>query len=43
LFVNVSDVGRDAFRAGAHLGRIHGGLGAATVAANAVFAAITGI
>jgi tripartite ATP-independent transporter DctM subunit len=44
LFVNVSDIGRDAFRA-AHrvFGRIHGGLGVATVAANAVFAAITGI
>jgi tripartite ATP-independent transporter DctM subunit len=44
LFVNVSDIGRDAFRAAQHVfGRIHGGLGVATVAANAVFAAITGI
>jgi C4-dicarboxylate transporter, DctM subunit len=44
LFVNVSDVGRDAFRAAQRVfGRIHGGLGVATVAANAVFAAITGI
>ena len=44
LFVNVSDVGRDAFRAAQQIfGRIYGGLGVATVAANAVFAAITGI
>jgi C4-dicarboxylate transporter DctM subunit len=44
LFVNVSDVGRDAFRAAQRVfGRLHGGLGVATVAANAVFAAITGI
>jgi tripartite ATP-independent transporter DctM subunit len=44
LLVNVSDVGRDAFRAAQRIfGRIHGGLGVATVAANAVFAAITGI
>lgn len=44
LFVNVSDIGRDAFRAAQQLfGRIYGGLGVATVAANAVFAAITGI
>ena len=44
LFVNVSDVGRDAFRAAQRMfGRIYGGLGVATVAANAVFAAITGI
>jgi tripartite ATP-independent transporter DctM subunit len=44
LFVNVSDIGRDAFRAAQRIfGRIHGGLGVATVAANAVFAAITGI
>jgi C4-dicarboxylate transporter DctM subunit len=44
MFVNVSDVGRDAFRAAQRIfGRIHGGLGVATVAANAVFAAITGI
>jgi TRAP-type mannitol/chloroaromatic compound transport system permease small subunit len=44
LFVNVSDIGRDAFRAAQQIfGRIYGGLGVATVAANAVFAAITGI
>lgn len=44
LFVNVSDIGRDAFGAAQQLfGWIHGGLGVATVAANAVFAAITGI
>ena len=44
LFVNVSEMGRDAFRAAQRMfGRIHGGLGVATVAANAVFAAITGI
>jgi C4-dicarboxylate transporter DctM subunit len=44
LFVSVSDIGRDAFRAAQKLfGWVHGGLGVATVAANAVFAAITGI
>ena len=44
LFVNVSDIGRDAFRAAQLIfGRIRGGLGVATVAANAIFAAITGI
>jgi C4-dicarboxylate transporter DctM subunit len=44
LFVNVSDIGRDSFHAAQRLfGRIRGGLGVATVAANAVFAAITGI
>jgi C4-dicarboxylate transporter, DctM subunit len=44
LFVNVSEIGRDAFRAAQQLfGWIYGGLGVATVAANAVFAAITGI
>src|SRR5690606_30863261 len=44
LFVNVSDIGRDAFRAAQFVfGRIIGGLGVATVAANAIFAAITGI
>lgn len=44
LFVNVSDIGRDAFRAAQLLlGKIIGGLGLATIAANAVFAAITGI
>jgi tripartite ATP-independent transporter DctM subunit len=44
LFVSVSEIGRDAFRAAQKIfGRVHGGLGVATVAANAVFAAITGI
>jgi len=44
LFVSISDVGRDSFRAAQHaFGRLRGGLGVATVAANAVFAAITGI
>ena len=44
LFVNVSDMGRDAFRAAQLIfGWIRGGLGIATVSANAIFAAITGI
>ena len=44
LFVNVSDIGRDAFRAAQLIfGWIRGGLGVATIAANAIFAAITGI
>ena len=44
LFVSVSDIGRDSFRAAQQVfGRVRGGLGVATVAANAVFAAITGI
>lgn len=44
LFVSVSEIGRDSFRAAQHVfGRIRGGLGIATVAANSVFAAITGI
>ena len=44
LFVSVSDIGRDSFRAAQQIfGRVRGGLGVATVAANAVFAAITGI
>jgi len=44
LFVNISDMGRDAFRAAQFaFGWIRGGLGVATIAANAVFAAITGI
>jgi tripartite ATP-independent transporter DctM subunit len=44
FFVNISDMGRDAFRAAQRIfGWIYGGLGVATVAANAVFAAITGI
>ncbi|MFL2546835.1 MAG: TRAP transporter large permease subunit [Candidatus Rariloculaceae bacterium] len=44
LFVSVSEIGRDSFRAAQQIfGRVRGGLGVATVAANAVFAAITGI
>ena len=44
LVVNVSGIGRDTFDVAQWvLGRIRGGLGIATVAANAVFAAITGI
>ena len=44
LFVSVSEIGSDSFRAAQRaFGRIRGGLGIATVAANAVFAAITGI
>jgi TRAP-type C4-dicarboxylate transport system permease small subunit len=44
LFVSVSDIGRDSFRAAQQIfGRVRGGLGVATVAANAVFAAITGL
>ena len=44
LFVSISEIGRDSFRAAQQVfGRIRGGLSVATVAANAVFAAITGI
>ena len=44
LFVSASEIGRDSFRAAQQVfGRIRGGLGVATVAANSVFAAITGI
>ena len=44
LVVDVADIGRDAYRVAAWmLQRIRGGLGMATVAANAVFASITGI
>jgi len=44
LLVAVSDIGRDTFDiADRLLGRLRGGLGVATVAANAVFAAVTGI
>lgn len=43
-FVGEADLGRDAFRvANMMMGRFRGGLGIATVLANAVFAAITGI
>lgn len=44
LIVDAADIGRDAYRVAAWiLQRIRGGLGMATVAANAVFASITGI
>lgn len=44
LFVNIADIGRDAFRAAQQMfGWFRGGLGIATVAANAIFASITGI
>ncbi len=44
LLVSVAELGRDAFvAANALLGRIKGGLGVATVGANAVFAAVTGV
>jgi C4-dicarboxylate transporter, DctM subunit len=44
LLVSVAALGRDAFvAANALLGRVKGGLGVATVAANAVFAAVTGV
>lgn len=43
LFVSVTNIGRDTFGAAAlALRRVRGGLGMATVAANAVFAACTG-
>jgi C4-dicarboxylate transporter DctM subunit len=44
LLVSVADVGRETFEVAQWLvGRIRGGLGIATVAANAVFASITGV
>jgi C4-dicarboxylate transporter, DctM subunit len=44
LLVSISDVGKDTFDVAQHLlRRLRGGLGIATVAANAVFAAVTGI
>lgn len=44
LIVDISDIARDAYRVAAWmLQRIKGGLGMATVAANAIFASITGI
>ncbi len=44
LLVSVSDVGKDTFEvAQALLRRVRGGLGIATVGANAVFAAVTGV
>ena len=43
LFVSVSDIGRDTYDVANHIFRkLKGGLGIATVAANAVFAAVTG-
>jgi tripartite ATP-independent transporter DctM subunit len=44
MLVSIAELGRDAFvAADALLGRIKGGLGVATVGANAVFAAVTGV
>ncbi len=44
LLVSISNVGRDTFEvAAALLRRLRGGLGIATVGANAVFAAVTGV
>lgn len=44
LFTDISDIGRDAYRVAAWWTRkLMGGLGIATVVANAVFAAVTGI
>lgn len=44
LFTDISDIGRDAYRVAAWWTRkLLGGLGIATVAANAIFAAVTGI
>jgi tripartite ATP-independent transporter DctM subunit len=44
LLVGIADLGRDAFlAANALLGRIKGGLGVATVGANALFATVTGV
>ncbi len=44
LFISVSGIGKDTFDVANRLfGRLRGGLGIATVAANAVFAAVTGI
>ena len=44
MLVAIADLGRDAFlAANALLGRLKGGLGVATVGANAVFAAVTGV
>jgi tripartite ATP-independent transporter DctM subunit len=44
MFISVSDIGKDTFEvANRVFRRIKGGLGIATVAANAVFAAVTGV
>jgi tripartite ATP-independent transporter DctM subunit len=43
LLVSISDIGRDTYEVANHLFRkVRGGLGSATVVANAVFAAVTG-
>jgi len=43
LFVSISDIGRDTYEVANHVfRRVRAGLGTATVAANAVFAAVTG-
>ncbi|NQV57059.1 MAG: TRAP transporter large permease subunit [Rhodospirillales bacterium] len=43
LLVSVSDIGKDTYEVANHVfRRVKGGLGSATVAANAVFAAVTG-
>jgi tripartite ATP-independent transporter DctM subunit len=44
MFISVSDIGQDMFQVADRIfRRVKGGLGVATVAANAVFAAVTGI
>ncbi len=44
LFISVSGIGHDTFNVANRIfGRLKGGLGIATVAANAIFAAVTGI
>jgi len=44
MFISVSDIGKDTFEVAHRMfRRVKGGLGIATVAANAVFAAVTGI
>lgn len=44
MLVNVAGVGKDTFQAANQIfGRVAGGLGLATVAANAIFAAVTGV
>lgn len=44
LLVSISNVGKDTFEVAEHfLRRLRGGLGVATVAANTVFAAVTGV
>ncbi|MBW2095968.1 MAG: TRAP transporter large permease [Deltaproteobacteria bacterium] len=44
MFISISGIGKDTFDVANRLfGRLEGGLGIATVAANAVFAAVTGI